>query len=142
MDDQAFQPGTPEQVLHEQATVLMAGGPFTNKRGNAFLTNDRILFSDVKFDADQIGGALAGWLESFRKERPPMVDMPLADVTKVWHLKKLTVRDIIVVESSSGEARFSTGYGAWTPLLRRVLQERHGRTVVDDGTEGFTVTPS
>jgi hypothetical protein len=140
MDDQAFQPDTPEQVLHEQATVLMAGGPFTNKRGNAFLTNDRILFADVKFDPGEIGGALAGWLESFRKDRPPMVDMPLADVTKVWHLKKLTVRDIIVVESSSGEARFSTGFKEWTPLLRRAITERHGRTVTDDGEEGFSVS--
>jgi hypothetical protein len=140
MDEQAFQPGTPEQVLSEQATVLMAGGPFSNKRGNAYLTNDRILFADVKFDANEIGGALAGWLESFRKERPPMVDMPLADVTKVWHLKKMTVRDIIVVESSSAEARFSTGWGEWVPLLRRVLQERHARTVTDDGPDAFTVS--
>ena len=51
MDDDAFRPGTPEVQLQDLATVLMSGGPFSNKRGHALLTNDRVLFSDQKFDA-------------------------------------------------------------------------------------------
>jgi len=147
MDDQAFQQGTPETLLHDQATVLMAGGPFKNKRGHAHLTNDRVLFMDQRFDpagAGAAGGALAGALaerlERRRKERPPMVDFPLTDITRVSHEKKLTVRDILVIQTAAGETRFANGYNAWNPLLRRALTERHGRTVVDEGPDAWRVT--
>jgi hypothetical protein len=147
MDDDAFRPGTPEVQLQDLATVLMAGGPFSNKRGHALLTNDRVLFSDQKFDAAMstaVGGVLAGTLasglEKLRKEHPPMVDMPLTDITKVSHVTKLTVRDILVIETAAGETRFANGFKDWSPLLRRALSERHGRTVADDGEDAFRVS--
>lgn len=89
MDETAFQPGTSEDLLHDQATVLMSGGSLKNKRGHAHLTNDRVLFMDQRFDPKQAGavggmlaGALAEQLEKRRKERPPMVDFPLTDITR------------------------------------------------------------
>lgn len=146
MDDDAFRPETPEVPLHDMSTVLMASGPLKNKRGHAHLTNDRIFFSDRRFDAAAAGGAggaLAGAtasaFEKLRKERPPMVDFPLTDVTRVAHVTKLTVRDILVIETAAGETRFANGFKDWSPLLRRVLTERHGRTVVDDGEDGWQV---
>ena len=147
MDEQAFQPGTPEDLLHDQATVLMAGGSLKNRRGHAHLTNDRVLFMDQRFDPTAargaggvLAGALAEQLEKRRKERPPMVDLPLTDITRVSHVKKLTVRDILVIETAAGETRFANGFEAWNPLLRRALTERHGRTVVDDGPDAWKVT--
>jgi hypothetical protein len=147
MDDDAFRPGTPEVQLQDLGTVLMAGGPFSNKRGHALLTNDRVLFSDQKFDAAMstaVGGVLAGTLasglEKLRKEHPPMVDMPLTDITRVSHVTKLTVRDILVIETAAGETRFANGFKDWSPLLRRALSERHGRTVADDGEDAFRVS--
>ena len=146
MNDDAFQSGTPESLLHEQATVLISGGPLKNKRGHAHLTNDRVLFMDQRFDPTQAGavggslaGALAGQLESLRKERPPMVDLPLTDITRVSHVTKLTVRDILVIETASGETRFANGFKQWSPLLRQALTIRHGRTVVDEGPDGWKV---
>jgi hypothetical protein len=54
---------------------------------------------------------------------------------------KLTVRDILVIETVAGEAaRFATGFKSWSPLLRRVLAERHGKAVADEGEDAFTVT--
>src|SRR5688500_8729713 len=149
MTEEAFQPGTPEDVLNEQETVLMAGGPLSNKRGHAYLTNDRVFFMDTRFNPSQ-AGAVGGWLagklaeelEKRRKERPPMVDFPLTDVKRVALVKKLTVRDILVIETPAGETRFANGYKAWSPLLRRALTERHGRTVVDEGPDAWSVTPT
>lgn len=146
MTDQAFQPGTDEDVLNEQQTVLMAGGPLKNKRGHALLTNDRVLFMDQRFAPEQ-AGAVGGWLagklaeelEKRRKERPPMVDLRLTDITRVSHVTKLTVRDILVIETAAGETRFATGFKEWSPLLRRALTERHGRTVVDEGADAWSV---
>jgi len=147
MDEEAFRPGTPEVQLQDLATVLMSGGPFSNKRGHALLTNDRVLFSDQKFDAAMstaVGGVLAGTLASglgkLRKEHPPMVDMPLTDITKVSHVTKLTVRDILVIETAAGETRFANGFKDWSPLLRRALSERHARTLADDGEDAFRVS--
>jgi hypothetical protein len=147
MDEQAFRSGTAEELLHDQQTVLISGGPLKNKRGHAHLTNDRVLFMDQRFNPSQAGavggmlaGALAEQLEKRRKERPPMVDLPLTDITRVSHVKKLTVRDILVIETAAGETRFANGFQAWNPLLRRVLTERHGRTVVDEGPDAWTVS--
>jgi hypothetical protein len=147
MDEHAFRPGTPEDLLHDQATVLISGGPLKNKRGHAHLTNDRVLFMDQRFDATQaqavggmLAGALAEQLERRRKERPPMVDLRLTDITRVSHVKKLTVRDILVIETASGETRFANGFQSWNPLLRRALTERHRRTVVDEGPDSWKVT--
>jgi hypothetical protein len=147
MDDDAFRLGTPEVELQDLATVLMSGGPFSNKRGHALLSNDRVLFSDQKFDAAMatgVGGVLAGTLaaglEKLRKEHPPMVDTPLTDITRVSHVTKLTVRDILVLETAAGETKFANGFKAWSPLLRRVLIERHGKTVADEGEDAFTVS--
>ena len=69
-----------------------------------------------------------------------LVDMPLADITRVSHVTKLTVRDIVVIETTAGETRFANGFKAWSPLLRRAITERHGRTVVDEGPDAWTVT--
>ena len=95
--------------------MLMSGGPFSNKRGHALLSNDRVLFSDQKFDAAMatgVGGVLAGTLaaglEKLRKEHPPMVDTPLTDITRVSHVTNLTVRDILVLETAAGETKFRT----------------------------------
>ena len=149
MDDQAFTPGAPETQLDNQQTVLMAGGPFTNKRGQALLTNDRVLFLDQRFNPEQagaIGGglaeALAGALEKRRqaKGKEPYLDLPLTSITRVSHKPKLTVRDIIVIEADGQEYRFAQGFKSWSPLLRRVLTERHGRTIVDDGGSAWRVS--
>jgi hypothetical protein len=149
MEDQAFAAGTPEAELDNQQTVLMAGGPLKNKRGHALLTNDRVVFSDQRFNAQQAGavggalaGALAGALEKRRegKGKEPFLDFPLTEVTRVAHAPKLTVRDILVIETAGGEYRFAQGFKTWNPLLRRALTERHGRTVVDDGPSAWRVT--
>jgi hypothetical protein len=69
-----------------------------------------------------------------------MVDLRLTDITRVSHVKKLTVRDILVIETASGETRFANGFQSWNPLLRRALTERHRRTVVDEGPDSWKVT--
>ena len=140
MDD-TFRPGTPEVQLHDEATVLMAGGALKNKRGVLHLTNDRLFFNDQRFDTSLggIAGTLSEALEKLRKEHPPMIDVALTDITRVSHVTKLTVRDILVVETPAGESRFASGFKTLNPLLRRAVTERHGRSVVDDGADAWRV---
>jgi hypothetical protein len=90
-----------------------------------------------------VGGPLAGMLasalESRRKGKPPLLDLPLSDIRRVSHVKKLTVRDILVIDAAGGEHRFSEGYATIAPVLRRAITERHGRTIQDDGAEAWRV---
>ena len=145
--DEAFKADAEETEITTAQTVLMAGGPFKNKNGVATLTNDRFVFADQRFNAQAAGavggmlaGAVAGALEKRRgKDRPPMIEVPLTDITRVAHEKKMTVRDILVIEANGQEHRFAQGFKALSPLLRRALEERHGKNVVDDG-EGFRVS--
>ena len=141
MDDDAFRPGTPEVQLHDEATVLMAGGALKNKRGVLHLTNDRLFFNDQRFDTSLGGlaGSLSEALEKLRKEHPPMIDVALTDITRIAHVTKLTVRDILVVETAAGESRFASGFKTLNPLLRRAVAERHGQNVVDDGDDAWRV---
>jgi hypothetical protein len=147
MDDEAFRPGTPETELADLTTVLMGRNVLKNKRGHALLTNDRVLFSDQRFDPTLAGGvggplagALAGALERRRKGKPPILDFPLTDITRVSHVTKMTVRDILVIEAGDEEHRFGEGFKTWSPVLRRALTERHGRTIMDDGPDNWRVT--
>jgi hypothetical protein len=146
MDDDAFLPGTPEVQLHDEATVLMAGGALKNKRGVVHLTNDRLFFNDQRFNPSLAGGVggvlartMAEQLEKLRKEHPPMIDLALTDITRIAHITKLTVRDILVVETAAGESRFANGFKTMSPLLRQALTERHGRRVVDDDADAWLV---
>ena len=145
-ENQAFEPGTPETELADLSTVLMGGGPLSNKRGHALLTSDRLLFSDQRFAPAQAGavggplaGALAEALERRRKGRPPLLDLPLTDIARVSHVTKLTVRDILEIEAGGAEYRFAQGFKAWNPLLRRVLAERHGRSIEEEGPDAWRV---
>jgi hypothetical protein len=140
MDDQAFAPGTLEAGIAEKATVLMGGNALKNKRGHLLITNDRVVFSDQRFDpamSGAVGGPLAGMLatalESRRKGKPPLLDFPMSDITRVSHVKKLTVRD------GGDEHRFSEGYATIAPVLRRSITERHGQTIQDEGPEAWRV---
>jgi hypothetical protein len=151
MDEQAFAAGTEEEQVGDVWTVLMAGGAgalFKNKKGHLLITNDRMLFSDQRFSAKQsravggmLAGALAGALEKMRSEgRPPMIDLPLTDITRVSHVTKMTVRDIIVIEAGGHEFQFAQGFKSLSPILRRALTERHGKTVADDGDDAWRVS--
>ena len=139
--------GSPETELAYEATVLMGGNVLKNKRGHLLLTTERVLFTDQRFDPVMAGGvggplagALAGALEKGRTKKPPLLDVPLADITGVAHATKTTVRDILVIEAGGREYRFSEGYAALGPLLLKALTEHHGRVVVDDGQEAWRVT--
>lgn len=144
-DESAFQPGTPETDLEEHRGVLVRGG-LKNKMGRAKLTNDRILFFDQKYNtvgATAAGGLLAGLvaakLEKRHAQKGPLLDIPLTDVTRVERATKGRNKDLIIVEAGGEQHRFNEGYSAWDPLLRRLLQERHGRTVVVESDDAWHV---
>lgn len=147
MDDTAFQPGTDEQELDQHKDVLSGEG--RPKMGTALLTNDRIVFHDQRYNstaAMATGGPLAGIVASKlekrrqKKGRDAVLDLPVSEITRVSHAKKLGSKNILVFEAGGKERRFNDGYSKWEPLLRRLLTERYGRSITQDGEDSWRVS--
>ncbi len=144
MDEQAFVPGTPETELDSRSTYLLAGG-LKNKSGHATLTNDRVLFFDEFYGAAKrtispLQRLVATKMQDRLDKRGPIVDMPLTAVTRVSRAKKMRNKDMLVIEAGANECRFTGGFDAWDPLLRRLLTERFHRTIVDEGQDKWSVS--
>ena len=145
MDDSAFTPGTPETELEGHKGVLVRGG-LKSKIGRAVLTNDRILFFDQKYNAGAataagglLAGLLAAKLEKRHEKGGPLLDLSLTEVTRVQRATKHRNKDLMIVEAGQEQHRFNEGYSTWAPLLRRLLEQRHDRTVVPDGEDAWRV---
>jgi hypothetical protein len=146
VDDSAFRPGTDEVELDEHAEVI-SGGNERARIGRVVLTNDRIVFVDQKYNsgaAAASGGILAALLvdklQKKHEAKGPFLDLPLTELTRVARGKKLLNKNLLVFEAGGLERRLNSGYAEWAPLLRRLLEERHGKTIVADGEDAWRIT--
>ena len=140
MED-AFAPGTPEVEIEQHATALLTDG-MKATMGRAILTNDRVLFVDKKFDGGvggAVGGPIADRLQKKHEAGGPLLDLPLEAIVRVSQAKKLLNKDIIVLETDSGEHRLNDGFTKLDSLLRRLLTERFGRTITEEGPGAWSV---
>jgi len=64
--------------------------------------------------------------------------LDVTDITRVARAKKLRNNDILVIGVGATEHPFMGGFDTWDPLLRRLLTQRHGRTIVEDGPDAWT----
>lgn len=145
VDEAAFLPGTPEVELEEHRDVLAGQG--WPKMGRALLTNDRIVFVDQKFNegaAAASGGILAGIvaarLQKRHEKKGPALDVPVTSITRVARETKRRNNKILVLELGDTERKLNESYERWEPLLRRLLVERHGGNLVEDGQDAWRVT--
>lgn len=145
MDEQAFQPGTEEVELEDHLDVLIGGGQRA-RMGRALLTNDRIVFVDQKYNSGMAaasGGILAALLtdrlQKKHEDKGPFLDLPLTEITRVARAKKLLNKDLLVFEAGGVERRFNEAFPKWADLLRRLLVERHGKTVTEEGSDAWRV---
>jgi hypothetical protein len=143
VDESAFLPGTEEVEIEEHLDALIDGGQRA-RIGRAVLTNDRIIFVDQKYNsgmAAATGGILAALvtnkLQKKHEAKGPFLDLPIAEITRVARAKKLLNKDLLVFEAGGIERRFNEAFSKWAPLLRRLLNERHGKTITDDGPDAW-----
>jgi hypothetical protein len=61
-------------------------------------------------------------------------------VTRVSRATKMRNRDMLVIQAGATECRFTGGFDAWDPLLRRVLTQRFHRTIVEEGQDNWSVS--
>ena len=141
MDEAAFSLDAPETELEVRGgEPLMLEGE-RGKLGTLVLTNDRILFTQKKFVSASGGGALAalvaGGLQrrSEKKAGGPMEVALIAEIRGGAPAKRKFLPDLYAFTLEAGSGfRVSLKNGErWEPTIRRLLSDRHGRTVSDEG---------
>jgi hypothetical protein len=145
MSDDAYAPGTAEVEIEREGGQPVMADEERGKLGWVMLTNDRILFTHQKFAAGPGGGALpalvAGKLQkrSEKKAGGPREVARLTDVRGGKPVKRRLLPDLYELALADGSTcRLSAKLGKkWSPTIQRLVAERHGRTVVEDGEHAW-----
>jgi hypothetical protein len=146
MGDDTYSAGTPEVEIERLKGQPMLLNGETGKLGWVMLTNDRILFTQQKFASGQ-GGALTGLVtaslqkRSEKKAGGPREVVVLDRLRSGKPVKRRLLADLYVLEMDDGSTcRLAAKTGkSWSPKIRRLLEERHGRTVVEDPGDSWHV---
>jgi hypothetical protein len=117
------------------------------KIGFVTLTNDRILFSQQKFDSAPGTGAVAALVahqlqkRSEKKSGGPREVLSLADIRSAKKIRRPLRGDLYEFTLADGSTCGVGGSAGkpWDPKLRRLLTERHGRTLADDAEDAWRV---
>jgi hypothetical protein len=149
MGEEAYTPGSPEVELAREGGQPIKLEEERGKLGWVMLTNDRVLFTHQKFGSSPGGGAIAGGVaaalqkRSEKKAGGPRELFQLSEVGSGEPVKRRLLPDMFQFNLTDGlTCRLSDGLGEkWGPMIRRLLVERHGLIVADDGAGGWAVSP-
>lgn len=147
MAEEAFAPGAEESEIDRRSGAAVSVGGERGKLGWVMLTNDRILFTQQKFASTGGAGALGALVvdqlqkRSERKAGGPSEVLKLADVRAAKLKKRRLLPDLYEFTLADGSTCWTSKdiRKHWDSLIRRLLTERHGRTVIDDGADGWRV---
>jgi hypothetical protein len=144
MDDAAFAPGGPEVDLDRQdGTPVFVEGA-RGKMGSIVLTNDRIVFAHKSYGptGNIVGDLVAAGLEarSTQKAGGPQEILRIADLRGGRVQRRRLLPDLYELTLADGSTcRLHRALRKkWDPTIRRLLSERHGRAVREDG-DGWRV---
>lgn len=148
MQDEVFSPDAPETQLDQRGGTGVVIQGERGKLGWLTLTNDRVLFTHQKFAASPGTGALAAGVaaalqkRSEKKAGGPREVFSLTEVSSARFVKRRwPLGDLYEFTLTNGA---TCGLGksllaAWDAHIRRLISERHGRTVVEDGSHSWHV---
>jgi hypothetical protein len=147
MGEELFSPGTPEAEIDRRAKTLVMPEDERGKIGYVMLTNDRILFTQQKWDAGPGGGALAALVakglqsRSEAKSDGPREVVALSEVSEIKKIRRRMRGDVYEFTMSDGStcAVDAKAIKSWNGMILRLLAERHGRSVSEVGENAWQV---
>ena len=146
MGDEAFVPGTDEVELEHKSGIACSIRGERGKMGTVALTNDRILFTQQKFGSAQggvLGAIVADQLQkrSERKAGGASEVLALQEIRRARLNRRRFLPDLYEFTLEDGSVCWVSHEmrKKWDPTIRRLLSERHGLSVVDDGDEAWHV---
>ena len=146
--DDAFSPESPEIQLDQRGGTGVVIQGERGKLGWVALTNDRVLFTQQKFAASPGTGVLAAAVarglqkRSEKKAGGPREVFSLTEVRSARFVKRRWPLGDVYEFTLADDTTCGLGKSllkAWDAQIRRLLTERHSRTVVDDGEECWHV---
>jgi hypothetical protein len=147
MDDAAFVRGPPEVEIDKRDGMPVAVQGERGKMGRVVLTNDRIVFSHNSTGASGslVGGLVEGALQdrAERKAGGPQQLVSLAELRGGRMQRRRLLPDLYeLTRADNTTCRLHRKLRKrWDATIRRLLSERHGLTVTDDG-DGWRAEPS
>lgn len=150
MDDAAFRSGTPEVEIGRRDGMPVFISGERGKMGQIVLTNDRIVFTDKTFGgtgASIIGDLAASAVQAHKDKKAggggPRELLRLADL-RAGRLQRRhllpNLYELRVADGSSCRTHRRL-FKRWDREIRRLLSERHGLTVTEDG-DGWRAEPA
>ena len=145
LNDAAFAVGTPEVEIDRQDGMPIKLEGESGKMGNLTLTNDRILFVHQKFGTSgsesAAGMVLAGALQgrSEQKAGGPREIVRLAEVRggRLQHRRLVPNLYELTLADGSTCRMHRKLRKKWDATIRRLVAERHGAAMVEDGEDGW-----
>ena len=142
-----FAPGTPEvEIGHKDGLPVAVDGE-KGRMGKVVLTNDRIIFASSSLgpSGNILGDVVAAALESRADSKAggPAELVRLAELRSGGVDRRRMLPDLYELRlADGGRVRLHRSLRKkWDPTIRRLLAERHGLTVRDDG-DGWRVDAS
>jgi hypothetical protein len=71
-----------------------------------------------------------------------MLEIPLAEITRVSHDEWRAQKDRITIATAGDEYLFSDGWKDLGEPLRKALTEHHGRRVTENSPDDWSVEPA
>jgi hypothetical protein len=145
LDDAIFAAGTPEVEIDRQDGMPIKLSGEIGKMANLALTNDRILFVHQKFGtggSESVAGmAIAAMLQgrSEQKAGGPREIVRLAEVRggRLQHRRLLLNLYELTLTDGSTCRMHRKLRKKWDATIRRLVTERHGAAIVEDGKDGW-----
>lgn len=143
MDGEAFAPGTPEAEVDRVSGGTVEAGGGRGRRGDITLTNDRILFATGTGSpaTGNLIGDLAAAALDHKLSGDDGVLLQLSEVVGGHPHRRRLLPDLFEFAQADGHTvRLPMKHGRrWSPLIRRLVAERHGLAVADDGPDAWRV---
>ena len=147
MAEEVFTAGSPEVDVNSSRKSLVMQEGERGKIGTVVLTNDRMLFTQQKFDSGVGGGALGALVaeglqkRSEKKSGGPRELFSLSEVQGIKKVRRRMRGDIYEFTLIDGTtcAVDAKAMKGWNETVLRLLAERHGRTVSEVGEDAWQV---
>ena len=150
MDDAAFAPGTPEVEINRRDGMPVFVSGEHGKQGEVMLTNDRILFTDKTFGGagvNIVGDLVASAVQTHKDKKAggggPRELVRLPDLRRGRLQRRRLLPNLYELTLADGSTcrMHRKLRKRWDTTIRRLLSERHGLSVDDDG-DGWRAEPA
>ena len=133
-----------ERELSVRDTTLLHGSG-QGTTGTGTLTDQRVIFTKTPPFVYRLlvetveAPTLQEWVAKLAQRRTPLLELPLASLTRIERTPSLGEPDRIGLYTTDQEYIFLSGWADWAPLIRETLTVRHGRRIDEVHSDAWKI---